>query len=93
MQYGGPAPHIYLRGDPMKSVRADGYDSTHRGSGCRDLPTRVIDVPSFGKAVQTVWELDGEELAAILQTGRLRLTIIGGQPPVLLEVIKPGEEG
>ena len=94
MQYGGLAPHTYLRGDPMKPVRAnDDYIFTYKAVGCADLPSKIVEIPQLGRGVETTWELTGEELAHILQTKCIRLTLVGGQPPVLLEVVEPEEGG
>ncbi len=71
----------------MKTVRPDDYPHTHVAEGCADLPTKVIDIPGIGLVVESTWELDGDELAQILQTKRIRLTVVGGQPPVKLEVV------
>lgn len=76
----------------MNPVKLDHYESTHILVGCRNLPTRVIIDNKMGPVVESTWELTGEELADILQTKRVRLKIVGGQPPVLLEVVKEGEQ-
>lgn len=38
------------------------------------------------KTVMSCWHLEPEEIATLIQGGKLYLTIHGGQPPVALEV-------
>ena len=76
----------------MKAVRTRDMTGTHIAKGCFDLPTKIVHDPEYGLIVESVWELDGEELMEILQSKRVRLRIVGGQPPVSLQV-EPIDEG
>lgn len=71
----------------MNAVRPEHYEGTHVAEGCFDLPTRTIIDPDYGTVVESTWELTGDELAEVLQSKRIRLKIVGGQPPVMLEVV------
>lgn len=52
----------------------------------------VMNLPIFtdGKSCTSVWELNDEDLAEIIKTKKIALTIYSGatQPPVALGVIK-----
>lgn len=75
----------------MKAVRTPDMDGTHVAADCYDLPTRTVEDPEYGTIVESVWELEGDELMSILETKRIRLSIVGGQPPVILQVERATE--
>ncbi len=70
----------------MKPVQTDDMTGTHIKEGCLDLPTKTVHDSDYGEVVESVWELDGDELMKILESKRIRLHCVGGQPPVWLTV-------
>ena len=74
-----------------QAVQTAESNVTYKADGCFDLPTTVKQTPT-GRVIESVWELDGDELMAIMQTKRIRLTVHGNAlPPVLVEVVNVGE--
>lgn len=60
-----------------------------RDGNCRSLPIRVVD-----GCCQSAWEPTPEELLMLNAGGLVVLSIVGGQPPVMLSVEMPaGLEG
>lgn len=47
----------------------------------------LLELEPFAPVVETCWELSPEELAVVQQTGKVYLSIVGGQPPVCLSVV------
>lgn len=54
---------------------------------CRALPVRVE-----GDVYHSAWEPTPAELAALIAGGYVVLTVVGGQPPVALNVEMPAED-
>ncbi len=71
----------------MKPVHTETVNTIFTAEGCFDLPATVIHHPTDAPVVETCWELSPEELAVVQQTGRIYLSIVGGQPPVCLSVV------
>jgi hypothetical protein len=57
---------------------------------CGELPVMVVPDPDLKVNICiSCWELSLEEILEIVKTGRLWLSVYGGQPPVLLQVSTP----
>lgn len=70
----------------MKAIRTEYSNITYTAEGCFDLPATLLHNPETGgEEVETVWELDDEELAEIIKNRRVYLYIMGRRvPPVLV---------
>lgn len=67
---------------PVKTADSN-FCYTGPNADIADLPCRVE-----GQQVKSTWELTSEEMEAIFYHGaRIRLTIYGQMPPVMLEVV------
>lgn len=71
----------------MKPVHTETVNTIFTAEGCFDLPATVMQSPGDAQVVETCWELSPEELAVVQQTGKVYLSIVGGQPPVCLSVV------
>lgn len=58
--------------------------------GCHPLPAVRVEYSDGVVDVVTAWELSAEEVADVVKTGRLWLSVRGGvQPPVILSTRCP----
>lgn len=74
----------------MRPVEQRGA-TTYTGSGCEPLPVVRGDMDGTPVLISE-WELSAEEIAQVLQTGRIWLQVRGtAQPPVCLSTISPFE--
>ena len=58
-----------------------GWDADVDGR-CVGLAVRILD----GNVFQSAWEPTQEEIAMILAGGSIVLSVVGGQPPVMVSV-------
>lgn len=76
----------------MRPIDVEGLTtSVLAAEGCDDLPARVVHDPQLGKVIETYWQLEDDEIVAIMETKLVRLSILGGQPPVMMRVVRVGE--
>ena len=71
----------------MRPIKTDYSNITFTAPGCFDLPATVAQRADGAKEVETVWELNDNEIAQITKDRKLYLYIMGGaMPPVYLSV-------
>lgn len=75
---------------PIKGVVPVEKSGFHR---VLDATGKVTEVPTLlDTAIRSYWELDSDELAAVMQTHEIRLTIWGEPiPPVALGAVAPAD--
>ena len=75
----------------MKAVRFDGKEATlGLDQGYQPLPVRYIQLESGHDAVQSMWQPDAEELAALNAGAYVVVTVLGSkQPPLALTTWNP----
>ena len=82
----------------MKSIKTTTTDANYGLAGCNELPVEEGEMVFEGKAVKTYssyWYPDKDEIEALVNGGVVKLTILGLQPPVMVEaceIIKDGPQ-
>ncbi len=64
----------------------DGYDHQKNGE-CVGLPVRFERLGDYLTS-KSVWKPTPEQLAVLNEGGAIELTVIGGQPPVMLDAVR-----
>lgn len=73
----------------MRPVSFPEQNTVATGDGCSDLP-----LYAGGGQFVSVWELSGDELMQVLQTGRIYVRTFGPHiPPIALQVESPFIQG
>ncbi len=71
----------------MRPIKTDYSNIVFSAPGCFDLPATIAQRADGAKEVETVWELNDNEIAQINKDRKLYLYIMGGSmPPVYLSV-------
>jgi len=60
-------------------------NTVFKAEGCGDLPARR----NADRTIITCWQLSEEDLEEVRRTGKVWLTIWGGQPPVMINAQEP----
>ena len=76
----------------MKAIPTKSTQTTFKGEGCFDLAVQVRQLKmEDGKVVTghtSYWLPSKEELETLVNGGAIALTVIGGQPPVMVETVE-----
>ena len=76
----------------MKAIATNSTQTTFKAEGCFDLPVQIRQLKmEDGKIVEghtSYWLPDEKELETLVNGGAIALTVIGGQPPVILETVE-----
>ena len=76
----------------MKAIPTNNTKTTFKGEGCFDLPVEVRQIKmEDGKVVKghtSYWLPSKEELERLVNGGAIALTILGSQPPVIIETVE-----
>lgn len=67
----------------MKPVKFEGVNCTYTAHNCEDLPARHQLVEDR-LTVTSVWKPSAEDLKVLNAGGCICLSVLGGQPPVLM---------
>lgn len=77
----------------MRPVKTELSNTMLVGEGCEDLPCFINEFHPDGHAVETVWELEDDEIIAIMETKRIKLVAMGRtQPPVYMLVVRVDDD-
>lgn len=68
----------------MNPVNFEDMNCIFKAPGCGDLPALKID-----DRIISYWEMTEKEKQEFMKTGKIYLSIVGGQPPVALYVDRP----
>ena len=76
----------------MKAIATNSTQTTFKAEGCFDLPVYVRELKMEGgetvKGHTSYWLPNKEELERLINGGVIALTVIGGQPPVIVETVE-----
>lgn len=76
---------------PIRTVSTTGiYGAPKDWDEEKHGPCAGLPVTRQGDYVMSYWTLTRKECFQLLAGQSIRLTIVGGQPPVMIEVKKPG---
>ena len=74
----------------MKPIKAEGTNAIFGAEGYEKLPAQVYEESGLDgeKCIQTVWELDDEDIRILTENKRIYVSVVGETiQPICLDVI------